>query len=108
MKAHHKQKSATEVYHELTILCQGPRESAEDVLISALDIRQQVLFTSCVMEEDVKYSPELVQAVLFRALEIGIKNDTICAKVTHLLTKHSVTDEELIKGVNDAMLGETE
>ena len=91
-----------------SLSCVKAQKSAEDVLISALDLRQQVLFTSCVMEEDVKYSPELVQAVLFRALEIGIKNDIICANVTHLLKKHSVTDEELIKGVNDAMLGETE
>ena len=67
LKAHYKQKSATELYHELTILCQDPKESAEDFLIRALELRQQVLFTSRVMEEDVKYSHELVQAVLLDA-----------------------------------------
>ena len=30
LKAHYKQKSAAELYHELTILCQEPKESAED------------------------------------------------------------------------------
>ena len=28
LKAHYKQKSATELYHELTILCQSPKENA--------------------------------------------------------------------------------
>jgi hypothetical protein len=55
------------LYHELTILFQDPKESAEDFLIRALELRRQVLFTSRVMEEDVKYSRELVQAVLLRA-----------------------------------------
>ena len=108
LKAHYKQKSATELYHELTILCQDPKESAEDFLIRALELRQQVLFTSRVMEEDVKYSRELVQAVLLRALETGIKSETICAKMRPMFKKHDVTDEELIKGVGDAMSEETE
>jgi hypothetical protein len=51
LKAHYKQKSATELYHELKILCQDPKESAEDFLIRALELRQQVLFTSRVMEK---------------------------------------------------------
>ena len=89
-------------------MCQEQKESAEDVLIRALELRQQVLFTSPVMEEDVKYSHELVQAVLLRALETGIKSETICAKMRPLFKKHDVTDEELIKGVGDAMSEETE
>ena len=60
------------------------------------------------MEEDVKYSRELVQAVLLRALETGIKSETICAKMRPLFKKHDVTDEELIKGVGDAITEETE
>ena len=103
LKAHYKQKSATELYHELTILCQSPKENAEDFLIRALDLRQQVLFTSRVMEEDVKYSSALVQAVLLRAL----KSEIICAKMRPLLKKPNTTDEELIKGVSDAMSEET-
>jgi hypothetical protein len=60
------------------------------------------------MEKDVKYSRELVQAVLSRTLETGIKSETICAKMRPLFKKHDVTDEELIKGVGDAMSEETE
>ena len=92
LKAHYKQKSAAELYHELTILCQEPKESAEDFLIRALDLRQQVLFTSRVMEGDVKYSQELVQAVLLRTLETGIKSETICTKLRPLLKRPNITD----------------
>ncbi len=60
------------------------------------------------MEEDVKYSSELVQAVLLRALETGMKSETICAKMRPLLKKPNTTDEELIKGVSNAMSEETE
>ncbi len=47
LKAHYKQKSATELYHELTILCQDPKESAEDFLIRALELRQQCTAKQC-------------------------------------------------------------
>jgi hypothetical protein len=103
LKAHYKQKRATELYHELTILCQNPKDSAQDFLIRALELRQRVLFTSCVMDENVKYSCELVQAVLLRALETGIENETIRAQIRALFKKHHVTDEEFIKGVGDAL-----
>ena len=44
LKAHYKQKSAAELYQELTVTCQGPKETAEDFLIRVLELRQQVLF----------------------------------------------------------------
>lgn len=60
------------------------------------------------MGEDVIYSPELVQAVLLRTLETGIKSETICTKLRPLLKKRNITDEELITGPGDAMSEETE
>lgn len=38
LKAHYKQKSATELYQELTVVCQVAKESDEDFLIRALDL----------------------------------------------------------------------
>ena len=45
-RAHYKQKSGTELYQELTTMCQSPKETPQDFLIGALDLRQQVLFAS--------------------------------------------------------------
>ncbi len=72
LKAHYKQKSAAELYQELT--CQGPKETAEDFLVRVLELKQQVLFTSRVMEDGITYSADLDQAVLLRTLETGCNN----------------------------------
>ncbi len=44
LRAHFKEKTGTELYQELTSLCQGPKESAQDFLMRAMNLREQVLF----------------------------------------------------------------
>lgn len=55
LRAHYKQKSGTELYQELTTMCQSPKETPQDFLIRALDLRQQVLFASQAEDGTVKY-----------------------------------------------------
>ena len=106
LKAHYKQKSAAELYQELTVTCQGPKETAEDFLIRVLKLRQQLLFTSRVMEDGIKYSEN--QAVFLRTLETGFNNEVVRAKLRPLLKNPATTDEELIKQTSDAVSEETE
>ena len=40
LRAHYKQKSGTELYQELSGLCQASKESAQDFLIGAMNLRQ--------------------------------------------------------------------
>ena len=108
LKAHYKQKSAAELYQELTVTCQGPKETEEDFLIRVLELRQQVLFTSRVMEDGIKYSADLVQAVFLRTLETGFNNEVVRAKLRPLLKNPATTDEELIKQTSHAVSEETE
>ena len=103
LKAHHKQKSAAELYQELTVTCQGPKETEEDFFIRVLELRQQVLFTSRVME----YA-DLIQAVFLRTLETGLNNEVVRAKLRPLLKNPATTDEELIKQTSHAVSEETE
>ena len=107
LKAHYKQKSAAELYQELTVTCQGPKETEEDFLILVLELRQQVLFTSRVMEDGIKYSADLVQAVFLRTLETGFNNEVVRAKLRPLL-KNPATKDELIKQTTHAVSKETE
>ena len=58
LKAHHKQRSAAELYQVLAVTCQGPKETEEDFLIRVLEFRQQVLFTSRVIEDGIEYSAD--------------------------------------------------
>ena len=39
LRAHYKQKSATELYQEHATMCQLPQETPKDFLIGALDLR---------------------------------------------------------------------
>ena len=108
LKAHYKQKTAAELYQDLTVTCQGPKETVEDFLIRVLELRQQVLFTSRVMEDGIKYSADLVQAVFLRTLEIGFNNEVVRAKLRPLLKNPAATDEELIKQTSHAVSEERE
>ena len=46
IRAHYKEKNATELYQELSNVAQSAREDPTEVLMCALDLRQKVLFTS--------------------------------------------------------------
>ena len=63
MKAHFKQKSATELYQELSVLHQQAGESPQDFLVRALNLKQQIIFVSDATDDPIKYEPSLVQAL---------------------------------------------
>ena len=42
LRAHFKQKSGTELYQELSVLCQAAKESPQEFLIRAMNLRQQI------------------------------------------------------------------
>jgi hypothetical protein len=98
LRAHFKEKSGTEMYQELTSLCQGPKESVQDFLIRAMNLRQQVIFASQADDSVVKYEKSLVQSL----------QESIQAKLHPFLEKPGVTDEELMEGVNVAVSAEME
>ena len=108
LRAHFKEKSATEIYQELAQLCQGPKESAQDFLIRAMNLRQQVIFSSQTVDSTVKYEPSLVQSLFIHVVETGLQQESIRAKLRPLLEKPSVNDEELMDRVNLAVSAETE
>ena len=108
LRAHFKEKSATELYQELAQLCQGPKESAQDFLIRAMNLREQVIFFSQAVESTVKYSASLVQSLFIHVIETGLQKESVRAKLRPLLEKPSVNDEELMDKVNLAVSAETE
>ncbi len=108
LRAHFKEKSSTELYQELAQLCQGPKESAQDFLIRAMNLRQQVIFSSQAVDNTVKYDPSLVQSLFIHVVETGLQQESIRAKLRPLLEKPSVNDEELMDKVNLAVSAETE
>ena len=108
MKAHFKQKSATELYQELSVLHQQAGESPQDFLVRALNLKQQIIFVSNATDGSIKYEPSLVQALFLHVLETGLQNEAVRAKSRPLLEVASVTDEQLMEKVNRIMAAEVE
>lgn len=60
MKAHFKQKSGTEMCHELSDLHQEASETPQDFLVRAMSFDQQIVFVSRTNDSRIKYEPSLV------------------------------------------------
>ena len=108
LRAHYKQKSGTELYQELSVLCQAPKESAQDFLIRAMNLRQQVIFASNASDCGIKYEPALVQSLFTHVVETGLQQESVRAKLRPLLEKKGITDEELMEQLNKAVSAESE
>ncbi|KAL9964944.1 hypothetical protein ACROYT_G028661 [Oculina patagonica] len=108
MRAHFKQKSATELYQELSVLRQETNESPQDFLVRALNLKQQIIFVSNATDASIKYEPSLVQALFLHVLETGLQDEAVRAKLRPLLEVASVTDEQLMEKINQIMSAETE
>ena len=108
LQAHYKQKSGTELYQELTTMCQSPKETPQDFLIRALDIRQEVLFASQAGSGTVKYEPSLVHYLFLHAVETGLQDEAVRNKLRPFLQKAEITDEELMEQINVAVSEESE
>ena len=108
LRFHFQKKSATELYQLLANISQAPKESPQEFLIRALTIRQKIVFTSKESDTKIKYDEGLVQGLFLHALETGLANETILAKMRPLLKNESVADEELIEVVSSAMAAESE
>ena len=108
MKSHFKQKSATELYQELSVLRQEANESPQDFLVRALNLKQQIIFVSNATDGSIKYEPSLVQALFLHVVETGLQDESVRAKLRPLLEVASVTDEQLMERGNRIMSAEAE
>ena len=77
MKAHFKQKSATELYQELSVLHQEASESPQDFLVRALNLKQHIIFVSNATDGSIKYEPSLVQALFLHVIETGLQDEAV-------------------------------
>ena len=93
LRAHYKQTSGTELYQELSGLCQASKESAQDVLIRAMNLKHQIIFASHSTDSTVKYDPALVQSLFIHVVETGLQQESIRAKLRPLLETQGVSDE---------------
>lgn len=108
LRFHFHEKSATELYQLLTTATQQQNEDPQSFLMRALTIRQKIVFASKEADSGITYDSSSVQSLFLHALETGLKEETIRAKIRPALAKKNVTDEELIEAMFLAVSAETE
>ena len=78
---HFKQKSATELYQEVSVLHQEANESPQDFLVQALNLKQQIIFVEChATDGSIKCEPSLVQALFLHVVETRLQDESVIAK----------------------------
>lgn len=104
---HYQEKTATELYQELTTLVQKTKETPQDFLLRALSLRERVNFTSKV-DESIKYDHVLVRNLFVYSVDTGSRDKIIRSKLRPILHKAGFTDEAPMESLNKIVLVEGE
>ena len=108
LRSHYQEKSATELYCQLSTLVQEPQEGSQSFLIRALDTRQKILFASKEADTQLKYDSLLVQGMFLQAVATGLLDEAIRTRLRPLLQNPGVQVEYLIQQMNEIVLAESE
>lgn len=108
LRCHYQEKSATDLYKQLTSEVQGIKETPQNFLIRTFDLRQKILFASQESESGLQYDPGLVQKMFLHTVLTGLQNDNIRRDLQPYLEHADIADELLLERVNTACAYETE
>ena len=105
LRNHYGVKNSTELYQSLASICQDPKESPQEFLMRALDLRQKILLsgTQDQGEDTLVYETDHVQRLFLRTVETGLQDENIRVRVRGYLKDSTISDEELIRQVNNAV-----
>lgn len=108
LRAHYQERSATELYKQLTSEVQSGKETPQNFLIRSMDLRQKILFASQEAESSLKYDPALVQSLFMHTVLTGLQNDNIKSDLQPYLLQTNTSDELLLEKLNIACTNERE
>lgn len=110
IRSYYKEHTATELYQQLSTLAQDTKETPQDFLFRALDLRQRVIFASKekTAGSGMTYDDKLVQSMTLHTLSTGMKDENIRHSFEVTLSKEGVSDEELISALNTITAREQE
>lgn len=101
LRVHYREKSASELYQNLATIFQQPKETAQQFLLRVLDMRNKVGFASKESECEVQYDEPLIQKAFMKSFETGLRDDILAANLRPILRTSGLTDEDLMKHVNE-------
>lgn len=77
LRCHYQERGATELYKRLTSEVQNSKETPQNFLLRAMDLRQKILFASQEADSSLKYDPVLVQSLFMHTVLTGLQSDII-------------------------------
>ncbi|XP_044171203.1 uncharacterized protein LOC122955528 [Acropora millepora] len=95
MRSHYQERTATELYHQLSSTVQQPKEKPQEFLTRLLDLKQKVQLASQETDSDLKYDPTLVHGMFVHSFFLGLRNENIKIEIKPYLEKKTMSDEEL-------------
>lgn len=107
-RSHYQERNATMLYKQLTSEVQSSKETPQNFLIRAMDLRQKILFASQKVESSLKYDPALVQSLFMHTVLTGLQNDNIKSDLQPYLLQTNTSDELLLEKLNIACTNEKE
>lgn len=108
LRSHYQERGATELYKQLTSEVQSSKETPQNFLIRAMDLRQKILFASQEDDSGLKYDPALVQSLFMHTVLTGLQNDNIKSDLQPYLLQINTSDELLLEKLNTACTNERE
>ena len=108
-RSHYSEKSAAELFQQLTNCIQATEESADEFLIRVYEIRQKLIFARKESGSiTVPYDDALIQTIFINTIETGLISETIRNKVRPYLTlpKPGQTEQDF-ELTNDILIHQT-
>lgn len=107
LRSHFQERGATELYKQLSSEVQSSKETPQNFLLRAMDLRQKILFASQEDESGLKYDPALVQSLFMHTILTGLQSDSVKSDMQPYL-QPTTSDEVLLEKVNIACANEKE
>ena len=101
LRVHYREKSASELYQNLATIFQEPKETSQQFLLRSLDLRNKVGFASKESDCEVQYDEPLIQKTFMKSFETGLRDDILAASLRPILRLSGLTDEDLMRHVNE-------
>ena len=108
LRVHYREKTASEVYQQLATVCQQSSESPQQFLLRALDLHYKVNFASQESDCEFNYGTSLIQKNFVKSFETGLRDDILASNLRPTLSTSELTDEELMRQVNELVLNQAE
>ncbi len=102
LRGHYKVDSSSDLLYRLMNISQEPRESAQDFLFRAIELREKLLWKSGDEDEGEQFSSDLIQRKFLRSLETGLLSEAVKFQLKPYLSNSRVIDEVLIEKMNEA------